>query len=76
MANKTYLLTLPVLANLFMGHYEKIWLENYTGNSPSFYRRYIDDIFAVFNNENEVSSFFDYLNKPTWKFSVMENYLF
>ena len=27
----------PVLANLFMGHYEKDWLSNYDGVSPSYY---------------------------------------
>ena len=33
----------PTLANLFMGHYEKIWLNEYDGVRPSFYRRYVDD---------------------------------
>ena len=31
----------PVLANLFMGHQEKRWLENYT-SGIEFYRRYED----------------------------------
>ena len=39
----------PVLVNLFMGHYEKEWLSNYDGVSPSYYTRYADDIFSVFN---------------------------
>ena len=30
----------PVLANLFMGHHERIWLENYKASSISFYQRY------------------------------------
>ena len=30
----------PVLANLFMGHHEKIWLENYNSDIL-FYRRYV-----------------------------------
>ena len=28
----------PVLANLFMGHYENIWLEKYRGPEVIFYR--------------------------------------
>ena len=28
----------PVLANLFMGHNEKLWLENFQGTRPSYYR--------------------------------------
>ena len=35
----------PVLANLFMSHYEKEWLSNYDGISLSYYTRYFDDIF-------------------------------
>ena len=52
----------PVLANLFMGHHERQWLAMYTGIEPSYYRRYVDDTFCVFNNENEANKFFDYLN--------------
>ena len=43
----------PVLANLFMGHNEKFWLENVEATPPSYYRRYVDDIFSVFNNSFE-----------------------
>ena len=35
----------PVLANLFMRQYEKEWLRNYGGVSPSYYTRYVYDIF-------------------------------
>ena len=31
----------PVLANLFMGHHEKLWLENFQGSVILFYRRYV-----------------------------------
>ena len=48
----------PVLANIFMGHHEKIWIQKYTGNTPIFYRRYVDDIFCLFQNENDAMSFF------------------
>ena len=37
-------------------------MAEYEGEAPTFYRRYVDDIFAVFENEKQASSFFDYLN--------------
>ena len=36
----------PVLANLFMGHHEKSWLENVDASEILFYRRYVDDTFC------------------------------
>ncbi|XP_065667691.1 uncharacterized protein LOC136087983 [Hydra vulgaris] len=38
----------PVLANLFMGHFENNWIKNCNGVKPVFYKRYVDDIFAAF----------------------------
>ena len=52
----------PVLANLFMGHHEKTWLESQNGSSVVYYRRYVDDIFCLFNNDQDASLFFEYLN--------------
>ena len=52
----------PVLANIFMGHHEKAWIENYNGNKPEIYKRYVDDIFCLFQNETDALLFFDYLN--------------
>ena len=43
----------PVLANLFLGHHENMWFQNYQGPSVPFYRRYVDDTFWAFNTENE-----------------------
>ena len=37
----------PVLASLFMGHHEKIWLEQYQGPEVLFYRHYGDDMFCL-----------------------------
>ena len=52
----------PVLANLFMGHHEKRWLENYNINSGiEFHRRYVDDTFALFNTEQDALTFFTYI---------------
>ena len=31
----------PVLANTFMGHHEKIWIQNYKGDKPEIYKRYV-----------------------------------
>ena len=47
----------PVLANLFMGHHERIWLRQYDGPAIYFYRRYVDDTFCLFNNEKDASEF-------------------
>ena len=66
-----YPLTL-VLANLFMGHNEKLWIENFQGTPPSYYRRYVDDIFSVFNNSFEAKELFNYINTrhPNIKFTI------
>ena len=50
----------PVLANIFMGHHEKRWLEKHT-SGIEFYRRYVDDSIALFNTEQDALSF--YLSK-------------
>ena len=62
----------PVLANLFLGHHENIWLKNYQGPSNLFYRRYVDDVFCVFDNENDAELFFDFINSqhPNIKFTI------
>ena len=51
-----------VLANLFMGHHERIWLQQYDGPEIYFYRRYVDDTFCLFNNETDALEFFHYIN--------------
>ena len=35
----------PTLANLFMGYYEKDWIEKAQVTKPIFYKRYVDVIF-------------------------------
>ena len=62
----------PALANLFMSHYEREWLSNYDGVSPSCYTRYVDDIFSVFNSHDKAKRFFSYLNSrhPNVKFTM------
>ena len=39
----------PVLANLFMGHHEKRWLENYNDNN-NIYSIYMQWRHRIFNN--------------------------
>ena len=46
----------PVFANIFMGFYESKWLNEYNLNKSKFYLRYVDDILAAF--EKEQDSFF------------------
>ena len=62
----------PVLANLFMDHYEKEWLSNYDWVSPCYHTRYVDDIFSVFNSYDEAKRFASYLNSrhPNIKFTM------
>ena len=52
----------PILANTFMDYHEQKWLNEYKGNSPSHFRRYVNDIFAVFNNNDKAENFLPYLN--------------
>ena len=52
----------PILANLFLGNYEGTWLSEYDGQKPTYYKRYVDDIIAVFDNENDAKTFLAYLN--------------
>ena len=47
----------PVLANIFMGFYEPKWLNEYNFDKPKFYLRYVDDILAAFNNDQDSLNF-------------------
>ena len=48
----------PVLANIFMGFYKSKWLNEYNLNKPKFYLRYVDDILAAFEKEQDSLNFF------------------
>ena len=65
------------LANLFMGYYEQKWLESYHGRLVKFYRRYVDDIFCLFENEHQAQTFLDFLNiqHPNLKFTIENEYM-
>ena len=53
----------PTLANIFLCHWETIWLEKCPVQfKPLFYRRYVDDTFFLFSCEDHVKKFLNYMN--------------
>ena len=53
----------PTLANAFMAQNEINWLANCPSHfKPIFYRRYVDDTFAVFRDSEHCELFLNYLN--------------
>ena len=65
----------PSLANLFMGRFEKILLENYP-NKPVLWLRFIDGIFLIWTHgEEELNDFVKYVNSVhhTIKFTCNYN---
>ena len=53
----------PYLANLFMGYYEKKWLHEFDKVKFIMQKRYVDDIFCLFGNENDAEKIFEFLKK-------------
>ena len=47
----------PVLANTFMGFHESKWLNEYNLNQPKCHFRYVGDILAAFDNEQDSLNF-------------------
>ena len=60
----------PHLANIFMGFYESKWLNEYNLNKPNFYFRYVDDILAAFDNEQDSLNCLDFLIKDILKLNL------
>ena len=62
----------PTLANFFMAHMENQLLCNDQEASPKLYLRYIDDIFAIFDNDQSCTKFLEKLNTqhPNIKFTL------
>ena len=53
----------PILANIFLSHYEENWLNKCPIEfKPSFYRRYVDDIFVLFESSESASLFREYMS--------------
>ena len=46
-----------VLAKVLMGFYQLKWLNEYNLNKPEFYLRYVDDILAAFEKEQDSLNF-------------------
>ena len=66
----------PVLANIFMGFYESKWLNEYNLNKPKFYLRYVDDILAAFEKEQDSLNFLNFLDNehPNIKFTLEKQF--
>ena len=64
----------PVHANLFMRYHEKNWLDNYSSSQLQvlLYRRYVDDTFCLFDNEEDALMFLNYINarQPSIRFTI------
>ena len=53
----------PTFANVFLSHYEKLWLQDCPDQfKPLLYRRYVDDTFLMFQDPNHIPLFLNYLN--------------
>ena len=53
----------PTLANIFLCHYEDKWLRYCSLEcKPSYYKRYVDNIFFLFESETQVESFKNFMN--------------
>ena len=53
----------PTVANVFLSFYETKWLGQCPKDlKPVFYRRYVDNIFVLFESTEHLSKFRNYLN--------------
>ena len=50
---------LPNIFTIFMGYHEKRWIRNYNYGGLLYYKRYVDDIFAVFETKDHAASFYN-----------------
>ena len=52
-----------ILANISLSHHEENWLNKCPVKfKPSFYRRYVDDIFVLFESSESADSFREYMS--------------
>ena len=53
----------PILANIFLSHHEENWLNKCPIKfKPRFYRRYVNDIFVLFESSESADSFREYMS--------------
>ena len=63
----------PTLANIFLCCHESNWLKYYPKDFQSvYYKRYVDDIFVLFNKPEHGQFFLEYINKKhkNMRFSI------
>ena len=62
----------PFIANIFMGFYKSKWLNEYHLKKSKFYLRYVDDILAALDKEQDSLNLSVVLNKrhPNIKFMI------
>ena len=62
----------PVVANIFICFHESEWLNEYNLNEPKFHLRYVDEILAAFEKEQDSLIFLDFKNNshPNIKFTI------
>ena len=62
----------PILANILMLNFEEKYLSDFDGNSPLYYKRYVDDTFLIFNDRDDCELFCEYFNTkhPNIKFTL------
>ena len=54
----------PTLANVFLCYRETTWLKNCPKSfKPVYYKRYVDDIFVLFEKPKQVLQFVNYMNE-------------
>ena len=53
----------PAVANTFLVHFKKNWLQSCQSDfEPHYYRRYVDDIFVLFTSTKYLEAFRNFLN--------------
>ena len=61
------------LANIFLCFNEKKWIDNCPADfKPIYYKRYVDDTFIIFKDQNNAQAFLNYINNqhPKIKFTM------
>ena len=73
----------PTLANAFLCHYRKLWLDSCPPKfKPAVYRRYVDGIFVLFKSKDHLLLFAKYMNtkhkklKFTFDFEQNDSFFF
>ena len=51
----------PTLASIFLQSLESN-IDKYSVKQPSLYKRYVDDIFLIFENKSDVEPFLKFMN--------------